>query len=97
MGIEFKSQALSLGFLTTQQGQVSAQFGVPGKPVNSNLIIYDRKSDSYRPQIMGRAITGPARGIALEEFPVVRITWEKWKSEHPDTLVLSRDTGFFRN
>jgi hypothetical protein len=33
----------------------------------------------------------------LKEFPVVWTTWEKWKEVYPDTKVLSRDTGFFRN
>ncbi|MEE8346624.1 MAG: DUF3179 domain-containing (seleno)protein, partial [Dehalococcoidia bacterium] len=30
-------------------------------------------------------------------LPAVTITWDEWKALHPDTLVLSRDTGFSRS
>lgn len=72
-------------------------FGVSGKLVNSNLIMYDRATDSRWPQILGKAITGTLRGRRLDEFPVVWTTWEKWKQKHPNTKVLSQKTGFFRN
>jgi hypothetical protein len=83
------------------KGKVSAKdvstFGVSGKLVNSNLIMYDRATDSQWPQILGKAITGSARGTKLEEFPIVWTTWEKWQKKHPDTRVLSQRTGFVRN
>ena len=44
-----------------------------------------------------KPITGSLRGKALEEFPVVWTTWEKWKHKYPDTRVLSQKTGFVRN
>jgi len=87
----------TIGFKGEYAPDISAQFGVSGKLINSNLLMYDRQSDSYWPQILGTAITDPAKGIRLEEFPIVWTTWEKWKSAHPETLVLSRETGFFRN
>lgn len=87
----------AIGFKGTYAPDISAEFGVSGKLVNSNLIMYDRISDSYWPQILGRAINGSAQGIVLEEFPVVWTTWERWKSKYPKTLVLSQQTGFFRN
>lgn len=78
-------------------GAASTTLGVSGKLVNSNLVMYDRASDSYWPQILGTAIAGPAKGTALKEFPLTWTTWERWKRKHPDTRVLSRETGFFRN
>jgi hypothetical protein len=87
----------AIGFKGEYAPGVSAQFGVSGKLVNSCLVMFDRKSDSYWPQILGKAISGPARGIKLKEFPVVWTTWEKWRAVYPGTKVLSRDTGFFRN
>lgn len=87
----------AIGFKGEYAPGISSEFGVSGKLINSNLLMYDRKSDSYWPQILGTAITDPAKGIRLEEFSVVWTTWEKWKRMHPDTLVLSRDTSFFRN
>lgn len=78
------------------KGRDSA-FGVSGKLINSNLVMYDRKTNSYWPQMLGQAITGPAKGNALQEFPIVWTTWEKWKAKYPSTKVLSRKTGFLRD
>lgn len=72
-------------------------FGTSGNLVNSNLLMYDRPTDSFWPQILGTAIEGPSKGRVLEEFPVVWTTWGRWKAKHPQTVVLSRDTGFFRS
>lgn len=71
--------------------------GVSGKLVNSNLVIYDRETDSYWPQVFGTAILGPETATAFNEFPVTWTTWDKWKTAHPETEVLSRETGFLRN
>ena len=71
-------------------------FGTSGKLVNSNLVMYDRATDSYWPQILGTAVTGPNKGRKLNEFPVVWTTWERWKNVFPQTIVLSKNTGFIR-
>ncbi len=71
-------------------------FGTTGKLVNSNLLMYDRQSDSQWPQILGVAITGPNKGVVLEEIPLGWTTWERWRAAHPQTVVLSTETGFFR-
>lgn len=77
--------------------EANATLGVSGKLVNSNLVIYDRETDSYWPQIFGTAILGPETTASFNEFPVTWTTWDKWKTVHPDTRVLSRETGFLRN
>lgn len=77
--------------------EMQSTLGVSGKLVNSNLLMYDRSTDSYWPQILGKAITGPAKGKKLEEFSIVWTSWEKWKKQHPNTKVLSQDTGFIRD
>ncbi|MGH2397696.1 MAG: DUF3179 domain-containing protein [bacterium] len=87
----------AMGFYGELSSGVSTRFGVSGKLLNSNLLMYDRASDSYWPQMLGKAIAGPAKGVALSEFPLTWTTWERWKRKHPDTLVLSRSTGFFRD
>ena len=86
----------AIGFLG-RVASAATTFGVSGKLVNSNLVMYDRATDSYWPQILGRSISGAARGVTLEEFPLTWTTWERWKREHPETQVLSRETGFFRD
>lgn len=87
----------AIGYQGTITEGVEAEFGVSGDLVNSNLIMYDRASDTHWSQILGQGITEPGTGIALEEFPVTWTTWERWKEAHPDTEVLSRDTGFTRS
>jgi hypothetical protein len=72
-------------------------FGVSGNLVNSNLVMYDRATDSRWPQVLGTAIDGPLVGRALREFDVVWTTWGRWRDRHPDTDVLSEDTGYARN
>ena len=47
--------------------------------------------------MLGEPIVGPlvGSGIKLKIFPVVLTTWGEWLQEHPDTLALSRNTGFY--
>lgn len=71
-------------------------FGTSGMLVNSNLLMYDRQTDSRWPQILGAAISGPMKGTRLEEIPLAWTTWERWQRRHPNTQVLSTETGYFR-
>ena len=73
------------------------EFGTSGKLYNSNLVMYDRLTDSYWYQITGQAIAGELTGLRLEKRPIETVKWEDWKAAHPDTLVLSTDTGFLRD
>jgi hypothetical protein len=72
-------------------------FGVSGNLVNNNLVMYDRATDSRWPQIAGTAIEGEFVGQSLRQFPVVWSTWTAWRTAHPDTRVLSTETGFARS
>ncbi len=75
----------------------STTLGVSGQLINSNLVMYDRDTGSLWPQIAGTAIDGEREGESLEEIDIVWTTWERWQDRHPDTEVLSTDTGFARN
>ena len=72
-------------------------FGVSGKVYKSNLLMYDRETGSLWSQMSQRAITGPLTGTVLAMLPAEHSTWEHWRSQHPNTLVLSMDTGFKRD
>lgn len=72
-------------------------FGTSGKLVNSNLLMYDRQTDSQWPQILGVAIDGKSKGIVLEEIPLAWTHWSQWRRQHRNSLVLSTDTGYFRS
>ena len=72
-------------------------FGVSGLLFDSDVLLYDRETESLWSQIAGRAVAGPRLGESLESVPVANTTWEAWRREHPDTRVLSRDTEYSRN
>lgn len=48
--------------------------------------------------VIGRrlAIDGKSKGTILDEIPLARTHWSRWRNRHPDTLVLSSETGYFR-
>jgi hypothetical protein len=76
-------------------GNRTLEFGVSGKLRNANLIMYDRKTETYWSQIKGKAIIGPLVPKELElEFSSIT-EWGDWKEGHPDTKLLSRDTGIY--
>lgn len=75
-----------------------AELGVSGLLFNNNLVMFDRSSsESLWPQMNRAAACGPATGTDLNEIPVVEMRWSAWAALHPDTEVLSNDTGFNRN
>ena len=61
------------------------EFGTSGKLYNSNLVMYDRLTDSYWSQALGTAIKGELTGEQLEIIPFDVITWGDWKVLHPDS------------
>ncbi len=75
----------------------AVEFGVSGKLYNSDLVMYDRKTDTYWDQITGRAIVGELTGMRLKRIAIDTVRWGEWKKTHPDTVVLSTDTGVRRN
>lgn len=76
--------------------RTEAEFGTSGKLYNSNLVMYDRKTDTYWQQIDGKAIVGELAGQELTEISIDTVTWGDWKKEHGDSEVLSKETGYFR-
>lgn len=78
-------------------GYKGKNLGVSGVLYNSNLVLYDRETNSEIPQILGVGVTGDLRGTYLEQFPVIVTDWKHWKTQHPDTRVLSLETGHNRN
>ncbi len=71
-------------------------FGTSGKLYNSNLVMYDRQTETYWAQATGRAILGELVGEQLTLVPARILSFGDWRSEHPRGLVLSRDTGHER-
>ena len=69
-------------------------FGVSGLLYNSDVLMYDRKTESLWSQILGQAISGPAKGASLETIPVSNTNWGTWRQRYPGTGVLSPYTGY---
>ncbi len=72
------------------------EFGTSGKLYNSNLVMYDRLTNSYWSQALGKAIVGELAGYELSTIPFDVIKWGDWKSLHPDSVVLTTNTGHIR-
>ncbi|GIW66497.1 MAG: hypothetical protein KatS3mg095_0395 [Candidatus Parcubacteria bacterium] len=72
------------------------EFGTSGKLWNSNLVMYDRKTDSLWSQILGEAIAGEMTGEKLKILPSDIMKFSNFKKLYPQGLVLSRDTGALR-
>jgi hypothetical protein len=72
-------------------------FGVSGLLYRSDLLLYDRETESLWSQISARALTGPSRGLRLAVVRSRIVSWERWRREHPQTGVLSGETGHDRD
>jgi len=73
------------------------EFGTSGKLYNSNLLMYDRLTESYWSQALGIAVKGELTGYQLNLIPFDVITWGDWIKLHPGTMVLTTDTGYIRS
>jgi Protein of unknown function (DUF3179) len=71
-------------------------FGTSGKLYRSNLVMYDRQTNSYWPQALGQAVVGPLLGMELEPVATRLLSWADWRSAHSDGRVLSQRTGYVR-
>jgi len=82
---------------TVRFGSVELDFGVSGLLYNSDVLLYDYATGSLWSQLLSKAISGPLKGAEIPAVPAAHTTWRDWKKRHPDTLVLSTDTGFRMN
>ena len=86
----------AIAFERTVGGQVLS-FGTTGRLRFSNLIMYDRQTETWWQQATGEGIVGALTGTNLTFVPAAMVSWEEFKGAHPDGMVLSRETGFNRN
>lgn len=77
------------------------EFGVSGRLWQSNLLMYNRadseKDESLWSQVLGEAVVGVHTGKKLMIIRSDIVRWGDWKKLHPDTKILSTDTGTSRN
>lgn len=74
-------------------------FASSGFLYRSNKLMYDRPTRTLWNQLTGEPVLGElaATDLRLDLLPVVLTTWDAWRTEHPDTLVVDIDTGFNRD
>jgi hypothetical protein len=72
-------------------------FGVSGLLYRSDLLLFDRETESLWSQIQAVAVSGPMMGSRLKLLRSEHRSWGQWVSEHPKTTVLSPDTGYLRS
>ena len=75
----------------------SSDFGVSGLLYNSDVLLYDRNSESLWSQILATAISGKQVGDKLQRLPIRHTSWKSWLETYPSTQVLSINTGYPRD
>jgi hypothetical protein len=73
------------------------EFGTTGMLRNSDLVMYDRETETWWQQITAEAVVGELTGERLDVLPSQILSWAELRRLHPDAEVLSRDTSFERN
>ena len=83
----------------TEFNAVNHQLGTSGFLYRSNKLMYDQATQSLWNTIKGEPVLGPlvGKGISLEHLSVVTTRWGEWKRRHPNTTVLSLNTGHRRD
>ena len=85
----------ALVFERTLDGE-PVELGVSGLLRNSDLVMYDRKTETLWQQLTGKAIVGDLAGRTLTQIPSQIVSFRQFSTTHPDGAVLSRDTGHDR-
>lgn len=85
----------AIGWSRLINGQITT-FGVSGFLYNTNLIPYDRLTDSNWSQMRMDCINGSQIGDEISTYQVVETTWGTWKEMFPATTVVSNNTGLGR-
>jgi Protein of unknown function (DUF3179) len=75
----------------------AVEFGTTGMLRNSDLVMYDRSTESWWQQITAEAVVGERTGSTLDVLPSQILSWEEVRRLHPDAGILSRETGFDRD
>lgn len=87
----------TLAFRREVEGEI-LDFGTTGRLRHSDLIMYDRQTESWWQQATGEAIVGERAGQELEFVPALLVSWKELRDEgHPSLRVLSRSTGHDRD
>jgi len=82
--------------ISTDEGELLLDFGVSGMLRNSDLVMYDRQTETLWQQFTGEALVGDLLGTTLNFLPAQIVSFAQAREAHPEADVLSRDTGHTR-
>lgn len=71
-------------------------FGTTGRLRKSDLVMYDRQSETWWQQFTGKGIIGDYTDVSLVRLPSQIISFEEFRKAFPQSQVLSRETGYQR-
>ena len=83
--------------VSTDEGELLLDFGVSGMLRNSDLVMYDRQTETLWQQFTGEALVGDLLGTTLTYLPAQIVSFAQAREAHPDADVLSRETGHSRS
>lgn len=78
-------------------GGEMTSFGVSGLLYNTNLLPYDRKTDSNWSQMRLDCVNGELEGQQIQTHQVIETTWATWKMMFPESEVMTTETGISRS
>jgi hypothetical protein len=97
VAVTFSPLCYSANVFLRRLGGTVYEFGVSGFLRQSNMVMFDRQTETMWQQITGEAIIGDLTGRKLALLPSQIISFEQFSRAYPDGRVLSRRTGFRRN
>ena len=89
----------SMILYNSEYNGVHHELGTSGFLYRSNKLMYDKETLSLWNTLWGTPVIGPLANseITLTRLTVVTTTWGEWRRRHPQTSVLSLNTGFHRD
>ncbi len=79
--------------VSTNEKELALDFGVSGMLRHSDMVMYDRQTESWWQQFIGAGLVGELAGVQLDIFPSVVISLKSFQESYPEGKVLSTDTG----
>ena len=80
-----------------KQPEVETTFGVSGYLMESDVLLWDRVTQTLWSQIDGRALKGPLEGAKLQAVPAIHALWKDWRAMYPQSQVLKKGSGETRS
>jgi hypothetical protein len=74
--------------------EINHSFGVSGLLFNSNILSFDRATESHWTQLDGKCVNGSRKGQFLEILPHIETTFQTWRLFDPKPMIMSNETAY---